>query len=75
MKRCHSAGEPCPHEATLVARLAGVGDLPLCRECFDTYIGLGMDIRELEAEPFVPLWRRNLSSKDLTGSVLHRSVA
>lgn len=64
------AGAPCGREAVLVARLAGVGDRPLSRECFDTYVGLGMDIRELPAETVVPAWRQRSLARDDTGRVL-----
>ena len=71
MKPCQSAGAPCPNEATLVARIAGVGDRPLCRPCFDGYVALSMDIRELE--PVLPAWRRSDLARDFTGRI--RSAA
>lgn len=74
MNRCASA-EQCYRLPTLTARLAGIGDRSLCRPCFDTYVRLGMDIRELEADAFVPLWRQRSLAKDRTGAVLHRGVA
>jgi hypothetical protein len=69
-KPCTCADQPCHREATLVARLAGVGDRPLSRECFDRYVAMGMDIRELEAEATVPAWRQRSRARDTTGRVL-----
>lgn len=70
MKPCSSAGAQCPREATLTARIMSVGDRPLCRACFEQYVALGMDIRELEANAFVPEWRRKSLARDFTGRVL-----
>jgi hypothetical protein len=66
-KPCQCAGPGCFREAVLVARLAGVGDRPLSRECFDTYVAMGMAIRELPADAFVPLWRQKSLARDQTG--------
>jgi hypothetical protein len=70
MKPCASAGTPCPREATLTARIAGVGDRALCSQCFDAYVAMGMDLRALDPNAFVPTWKRNLAAKDFTGRVL-----
>lgn len=64
------AGTPCGREAVLTARLFRVGDRSLCRPCFDTYVALGMDIRELAAETVVPAWRQRSLARDDTGRVL-----
>lgn len=66
MKPCQSAGAQCPHEAVLTARIAGIGDRALCRACFDSYVALGMDIRELDPNEFVPAWRQRDLSRDMT---------
>jgi hypothetical protein len=68
MKRCQSA-EQCYREATLTARLFRVGDRSLCQPCFDTYVRLGMDVRELDAA-VVPAWRQRSLARDNTGRVM-----
>jgi hypothetical protein len=70
VKPCQCAGPGCFRQAVLVARLAGIGDRPLSRECFDTYVGLGMDIRELGDDVVVPAWRQRSLARDQTGRVL-----
>lgn len=70
MKPCQSAGRPCPREAVLTARIAGIGDRPLCRECFATYVSMGMDLRELETNAYQPTWyAQRRFSRDLSGRV------
>ena len=66
MKACAAAGRQCPREAVLTARLAGVGDRPLCRDHFDAYVALGMDIRVLDPNAYVPEWRQRDLRRDFT---------
>lgn len=67
MKVCGSAGRQCPREATLTARITGVGDRNLCRECFDAYVVLmGEDCRPLEANAFIPAWKQRGLARDFT---------
>lgn len=66
MKPCGSAGKPCPREATLTVRIAGVGDRHLCAECHAALVALGMDIRVLPANSFVPEWRTRSLARDLS---------
>lgn len=66
MKPCRSAGSQCPHEAVLTARIAGIGDVPLCQRCHDAYVAFGMDMRVLDPNAFVPQWRKGLRAKDMT---------
>lgn len=71
MKPCANAGRPCPREAVLTARIAQVGDRPLCQQCFVGLKGLmGEGIRALETNAFVPEWRTRGLSRDFTGRVL-----
>lgn len=72
MKPCASAGKPCPREAVLTARIAKVGDRALCQSCHDEYVALGMDLRVLDPNAFVPQWRQRDLRRDLTASVLAR---
>jgi hypothetical protein len=67
---CQCADGKCFREATLVARVMGNGDRPMARECFDSYVAMGLVIRELPAETFVPLWRQKSLARDTTGRVL-----
>lgn len=69
MKPCMMAGG-CHREATVTVRIAGVGDRPVCREHHEWMVSAGMDIRELPAEAFVPLWRQHSLARDTTGRVL-----
>lgn len=71
MKPCTMAGAPCPHEAVATVRIDGVGDRAMCGPHRDWVVGHGMG-RELEANSFVPEWRKNLTSRDQTGMVLAR---
>lgn len=66
MKVCGSAGTQCPREAVLTARVFGVGDRNLCQACFDSYVALGMDVRVLDPNAFVPEWRKHNLARDLT---------
>ena len=65
MRPCRSAGVQCPREAMLTARIAGVGDVPLCSQCFDAYVAMGMDLRALDPNAFVPEWRKHNLAKVL----------
>lgn len=66
-KPCRCADQPCYREGTLVARIPGAGDRSMSRECFDRYVAMGMIIRELPADAFVPLWRQQSLARDQTG--------
>lgn len=70
MKPCAMAGRQCPREATVTVRIAGVGDRSVCAEDLAVMQRLGMDVRVLEPNAFVPEWRTRLAAKDLTGLVL-----
>jgi hypothetical protein len=70
MKPCASAGTPCPREAVLTARIPMVGDRALCQECHDAYVAMGLDLRVLEPNALVPLWRQRSLARDFTGRVL-----
>jgi hypothetical protein len=70
MKPCASAGRPCPREAVLTARIARIGDRPLCQECHDTYVAMGLDITVLDPNAFVPEWRQRSLARDMTRRVL-----
>jgi ornithine carbamoyltransferase len=65
MKPCASAGTPCPREAVLTARIAGVGDRALCQTCFDAYVAMGMDLRALDPNAYIPEWRKHNLAKVL----------
>lgn len=68
MKPCQNAGRQCPREATLTARIAGVGDRPLCRECHDGLVAIGMDLRVLDPNAFKPTWLAERTfARDMTG--------
>lgn len=57
----------CPKAAEVSARIGGVGDRPLCREHYDLGVSMGMHIRDLGHEAFVPTWRQRASfRRDLT---------
>lgn len=66
MKPCASAGRQCPREATVTVRIARVGDRSLCRECHEWMVAQGMDVRELEPNAYVPMWRQRDLRRDLT---------
>ena len=70
MKPCASAGRQCPREAVLTARIAHIGDRPLCQPCHDEYVALGMEMRVLEPNAYVPEWRTRSLARDMTGRVL-----
>lgn len=68
MKPCANAGRPCPREATLTARIAGVGDRALCQQCHDSLVSLGMSLRVLEPNAYKPQWLADRRfARDLTG--------
>lgn len=70
MKTCQSAGRQCPHEAVFTARIAGVGDRPLCQSCFDGYrVLMGEDIRAIDPNAYVPTWRTRGLARDESGLV------
>jgi hypothetical protein len=66
MKPCASAGRQCPREAVLTARIPMVGDRSLCQSCHDEYVAMGMDVRVLDPNAFVPLWRQRSLVRDFT---------
>jgi hypothetical protein len=66
MKPCASAGTQCPREAVLTARIPMVGDRALCQSCHDAYVSMGMDIRVLPVNAFVPEWRQRSLVRDFT---------
>lgn len=66
MKPCMCAGAPCGRTAVLLARIAGVGDRVMSRECFDIYVSLGMDLRVLDPNAPLPQWRRRSLAKDFS---------
>lgn len=70
MRICRSAGRQCPREATVTVRIFKVGDRDLCQQCHDDLVAMGMEIRVLEPNAFVPQWRQRLGAKDMTARVL-----
>lgn len=68
MKPCASAGRQCPREAVMTARIPGVGDRPLCLACHDTYVAMGMELRVLDPNQFVPAWRQRSLARDMTAT-------
>jgi ornithine carbamoyltransferase len=68
MKPCTSA-EQCHREAVLTARIPNIGDRAMCQSCFDGYVAMGMDIRALEPNAYVPEWRQRSLAKDFGRSV------
>jgi hypothetical protein len=66
MKPCASAGTQCPREAVLTARIPMVGDRALCQQCHDQYVSMGLDLRVLETNALVPLWRQRSLARDFT---------
>lgn len=66
MRPCQMAGTPCPREAVVTARIGGVGDRPVCQSCFETMTGLGMDVRALDPNAYVPEWRQRDLARDMT---------
>ena len=66
MKPCAMAGYPCLREAVLTARIAGIGDRAVCRECYETMDRLGMAVRELGADTFTPRWRERDLTRDMS---------
>lgn len=76
MKHCAMAGAPCPNEATITVRIAYVGDRALCQPDYETMVALGMPMRVLSPDEFVPAWRTRSLLRDDTGRVLNvRAVA
>jgi len=70
MKPCASAGHPCPREAVVTARIPMVGDRALCQSCHDAYVAMGLDLRVLDFNAFVPEWKQRGLARDFTGRVL-----
>lgn len=64
MKPCNMAGG-CPHEATVSVRLAGIGDRSLCPAHYEWCVSVGMDLRVLDPNAFVPEWKRRGLAKIL----------
>lgn len=64
MKPCGFAN--CPNEATTTVRIAMVGDRPVCASCVAFMDRMGMAYRTLEANAFVPQWRRHSLARDMT---------
>ncbi len=64
MKACGSAGRQCPFNAVVTVRIFGVGDRHLCQSCFETYTGLGMDMRVLDPNAPLPEWRTRSLLRD-----------
>jgi hypothetical protein len=71
MKPCQMAGAQCPHEAVATVRIDVIGDRPLCAEHRDFVIAQGFG-RELEANAYVPEWRKADLARDMTGRVFAR---
>ena len=70
MKPCASAGQACPREAVLTARIYKVGDRPLCQKHFDWLVSqMGEDVRALETNAFVPAWKARSLRRDLTAAL------
>ena len=70
MKPCQMApGGHCPHEAVATVRIDNIGDRSLCRTHADFVVGQGFG-RELDANAFVPQWRKQSLARDFTGRVL-----
>lgn len=68
MSPCRWAGAPCPNEATKVARIANVGDRPICDEHIGVMDNLGMAYRLLDAAAApVQEWRTRTLTRDMTG--------
>jgi hypothetical protein len=70
MKPCQMAGKQCPRQADRTARIAGVGDRAVCQADFDWMVSMGMNVRALEPNAFVPEWRTRDLGRDQTGRVL-----
>jgi len=66
MKPCGFAGGQCPREASVTARISGIGDRHLCAEHLAWMQSAGMDLRVLEPNAFVPEWRTRSIRRDLT---------
>ena len=75
MHVCGMAGAQCPREATLTVRIAGVGDRHLCAEHHEWMVSMGMDVRVLDPNAFVPAWRERSLARDTTGRVLNVRAA
>lgn len=60
----------CPREATVSVRMAGIGDRSLCAAHLDWCRSMGMDLRVLEPNAYIPEWRQRGLARDFTGRVL-----
>lgn len=64
--QCQSAGKPCERLATLVVRIAGVGDRSLCEPCYRSMSEMGMAVRRLDDVTYLPAWRQRNLARDET---------
>jgi hypothetical protein len=53
----------------VTARIAGVGDRPVCDEHIAVLDRLGMAYRRLDPEAPAQEWRRRLTAVDMTGAM------